>query len=288
MAVFTTGEAVALDLPIARIPTRAAAMLIDLVLQAMLGVVVVLALSAIMVRIQPDIAWFNTITLVTFVAVVVGYPVTCETLMRGRTVGKLVLGLRVVRADGGPIDFRHALTRGLSWVIVDFWSLGGFGAVAVITSLCSPRARRVGDVLAGAVVVHDRAGIPLPALAVAPPWLQGWAQRLDLSGLSEDLALPIRQYLTRYAGLTPEVQDNLGNALVAAVCTQLRVVAPAGHPPLQILGALISERQRRTLTAQRSVPAAPALIGAAPFAAAPFAPTPFAPPATDPSWQRFS
>ncbi|WP_429418391.1 RDD family protein [Nocardia sp. GAS34] len=280
MAVFTTGEAVALDLPIARIPTRAAAMLIDLLLQAMVGWILVLAIAAVMLQIQPDSAWFNTITLVTFVAILVGYPVTCETLMRGRTVGKLVLGLRVVRGDGGPIDFRHALTRGLSWVIVDFWSLGGFGAVAVVTSLCSPRARRAGDVLAGTVVVHDRTTIPLPALAVTPPWLQGWAQHLDLSGLGEDLALPIRQYLTRYAGLTPEVQYNLGNALVAAVCTQLRVVPPAGHPPLQILGALISERQRRTLTVQRSVVAAPVLV--APMS---FAPTPFVP-STDSGWQR--
>lgn len=286
MAVFTTGEAVALDLPIARIPTRAAAMLIDLLLQAMTGLILVLAVGAITLAVQPDAAWFATISLVTFVTVGVGYPVACETLMRGRTIGKLVLGLRVVRADGGPIDFRHALTRGLCWVIVDFWGLGGFGAVAVITSMCSPRARRVGDVLAGTAVVHDRAGIPLPALAVAPPWLQGWAQRLDLSGLSEDLALPIRQYLTRYAGLTPQVQYGLGNALVAAVCLQLRVTAPAGHPPLQILGALISERQRRTLTAQRSVVAAPALVGPAPFAPTPFAPTPFAPPTADPGWQR--
>jgi uncharacterized RDD family membrane protein YckC len=265
---------VALDLPIARIPTRAAAMLIDLVLQAMAGWVLVLGITGLVVQIQPDAAWFDTISLVTFIVVVAGYPIACETLTHGRTVGKIVLGLRVVRADGGPIDFRHALTRGLSWVIVDFWSLGGFGAVALLASLCSRRARRVGDVLAGTVVVHDRARIPLPALAVAPPWLQGWAQHLDLSGLTEDLALPIRQYLTRYPGLTPEVQYHLGNALVAVVCTQLCIGAPAGYPPLQILGALISERQRRTLSAPQSPWAAPALVASTPLAPTPFAPQP--------------
>ncbi len=252
MAVFTTGEAVALDLPIARIPTRAAAMLIDLLLQAALGAMLILSAGMVITEFEPDIAWLQTVSLVVFVAVLVGYPVTCETLLRGRTVGKIVLGLRVVRGDGGPIDFRHALTRGLTWVIVDFWSLGGFGVVAVLTSLCSPRGRRVGDVLAGTVVVHDRARIPMPALAVAPPWLQDWAQRLDLSGLTEDLALPIRQYLTRYPTLTVEVQHTLGVALVDAACTQLRVSAPSAYPPLQILGALISERQRRTLTRPRT------------------------------------
>lgn len=262
MAVFTTGEAVALDLPIARIPTRAAAMLIDLLLQAVLGALLVVLIFAVLSNFEPDTAWLQTVALVVFVAILVGYPVTCETLLRGRTIGKIVLGLRVVRGDGGPIDFRHALTRGLTWVIVDFWSLGGFGVVAVLTSLCSPRGRRVGDVLAGTVVVHDRARIPLPALAVAPPWLQGWAQHLDLSGLTEDLALPIRQYLTRYPTLTPEVQHTLGVTLVNAVCTRLRVPAPSAYPPLQILGALISERQRRTLTRPQPRMTTPLLVGA--------------------------
>ncbi len=247
MAVFTTGEAVALDLPIARIPTRAAAFLIDVVMQFVLAWLLFAAVMLVLVRIEPDIAWLDTAVLMIFVAVVAGYPVACETLLRGRTIGKLSLGLRVVRADGGPIDFRHALTRGLAGAIVDFWGLGGFGAVAVVTSLCSPRARRIGDILAGTVVVHDRARIPLPALAAAPPWLQHWSRQLDLTALTEDLALPIRQYLTRYRTLTPETQYTLGQTLVTTACARLAVQVPLNYPPLHILGALISERQRRTL-----------------------------------------
>jgi uncharacterized RDD family membrane protein YckC len=247
MAVFTTGEAVALDLPIARIPTRAAAFLLDILVQALLTGVLLFATLLIVVRLESDLDWMDTASVVIFVVVLAGYPVACETLLRGRTFGKLALGLRVVRGDGGPIDFRHALTRGLTGAIVDFWVLGGLGAVAVLTSLCSPRARRVGDVLAGTVVIYDRARIPLPALALAPPWLAGWASALDLSGLTEDLALPTRQYLTRWRTLTPTVAADLGQALVAAVCAQLRVPPPAGYPPLHILGAIIAERQRRTL-----------------------------------------
>ncbi|MBB5913742.1 putative RDD family membrane protein YckC [Nocardia transvalensis] len=261
MAVFTTGEAVALDLPIARIPTRAAAFLLDVMLQLVAGWLIMLALSAALVWTRPDPAWFDVAMLVTVVTVLAGYPITCETLLRGRTVGKLALGLRVVRGDGGPIDFRHAVTRGLAGAIVDFWALGGFGAVAVVTSLCSPRARRVGDVLAGTVVVHDRVRMPMPALAVAPPWLQGWVQRVELSGLTEEVALPVRQYLTRCRTLTPEAQHHLGEALVTAVCRQLRVPPPPGYPPLQVLGAIIAERQRRTL-AYPAAALGPALVPA--------------------------
>ena len=97
-----------------------------------------------------------TLILVFLVLILVGYPVLLETLSRGRSLGKLAVGLRVVRVDGGPIRFRHALTRGLAGFVIDFWALGVFGAVAVVVSLCSSDGRRVGDFLGG------HAGDPRP------------------------------------------------------------------------------------------------------------------------------
>ncbi|MFE3225669.1 RDD family protein [Nocardia sp. NPDC059228] len=245
MALFTTGEAVAVELPIARIPTRAAAFLLDLLLQAVIGTVLALLFEALLLWIGADSAWRDAAVLVAMVSALIGYPVLFETFSRGRSVGKMAVGLRVVRADGGPIDFRHAVTRGLAG-IVDFWIMGT-GLIAVVVSLCSPQARRVGDVLAGTVVVHDRSRLPFAALAAPPPWLAGWARQLDLSGLSDELALSTRQYLLRFRTLTPEVQDRLGRALVIAVCTSLRTPPPNGYPPLQILGAVLAERQRRAI-----------------------------------------
>ncbi|MEV6556995.1 RDD family protein [Nocardia sp. NPDC051756] len=247
MAEFTTGEAVALELPIARIPTRATAFLVDVVVQIMLATALFVLTVSVLLPSGADTAWLNVAVLVTIVGVLVGYPVICETASRGRTLGKLMLGLRVVRADGGPIDFRHALTRGLAGAIVDFWMLGAFGAVAVLTSMCSPNARRVGDVLAGTVVVHAQRSLPVPLLAVAPPWLAGWAEPLPLAMLPDELALAVRQYLSRFRTLTPVVQHELGSALVGAVCARLQVPVPGGYPPLQVLGAVIAERQRRAL-----------------------------------------
>ncbi|MFJ9364260.1 RDD family protein [Nocardia sp. NPDC101769] len=244
-ALFTTGEAVAVELPIARIPTRAAAFLLDLLLQTVIGTVLALLFEALLVWIGADPAWRDAAVLVAMVSALIGYPVLFETFSRGRSVGKMAVGLRVVRADGGPIDFRHAVTRGLAG-IVDFWILGT-GLIAVVVSLCSPQARRVGDVLAGTVVVHDRSRLPFAALAAPPPWLAGWAQQLDLFGLSDELALSTRQYLLRFRTLTPEVQDRLGRTLVIAVCMSLRTPPPNGYPPLQILGAVLAERQRRAI-----------------------------------------
>lgn len=245
MAEFTTGEAVALQLPVARIPSRAAAFLIDVVIQLMMGWLLIF--GVLMLFSSVDEAWIATASLAVVVTVLVGYPVACETLLRGSTLGKLVFGLRVVRTDGGPVDFRHALTRGLAGAIVDFWMLGGFGVIAVITSMCSPYARRVGDVLAGTVVVYVREQLPPPALVVPPHWLTGWSAKLDLAALPDDLALSVRRYLTRLHSLTPAVQHELGRALVDAVCARLRVAPPEDYPPVQILGSVIAERQRRAL-----------------------------------------
>ncbi|MGW4364916.1 RDD family protein [Nocardia takedensis] len=247
MAEFTTGEAVALELAIARVPTRATAFVLDLMVQIGLAIGLIFLLTVTLPA-DLDSAWHDAIILATLVAILVGYPVTIETLSRGRSVGKFALGLRVVRADGGPVDFRHALTRGLAGAIVDFWVFGSFGAVAVITSMCSADARRVGDVLAGTVVVHAQAPLPAPALVVPPPWLVGWATSTDLSGIPEDLALATRQFLTRVRTLTPAAQAAIGGALVTAVCARMRVAPPAGYPPVQILGAVVAERQRRALT----------------------------------------
>ncbi|WP_067532455.1 RDD family protein [Nocardia crassostreae] len=245
MALFTTGEAVAVELPIARIATRAAAFLIDLTLQVVVVLVLVFGVDAVLLAWKADAAWRDAAAVITIAAVLIGYPAVIETLTRGRSAGKLLLGLRVVRADGGPVDFRHAVTRALAG-LVDFWILGT-GLVAVVTSLCSPQGRRVGDALAGTVVVHDRSRLPWAPLAVAPPWLAGWSRQLDLAGLPDDLALAARDYLMRWRTLTPMIQDQLGRQLVLAVCETLRTPPPNGYPPLHILGAVLAERQRRAL-----------------------------------------
>ena len=99
---------------------------------------------------------------------IVGYPLVIETLTRGRTLGKLAMGLRTVRDDGGPIRFRQALVRALLEV-VEVWAL--FGSPALISSLASARGKRLGDHLAGTYVVRERgAAAPLAAAddAVAP------------------------------------------------------------------------------------------------------------------------
>ena len=131
----------------------------------------------------------------TFLLVLVGGPIAVETLSHGRSLGKLACGLRVVRDDGGPIRFRHALVRGAMGVVEILMT---FGVVACIASLVSARGRRLGDVFAGTLVVRERVpAARADAVPPPPPWLAGRFAGLDLSAVPDGLWLAIRQYLTR-------------------------------------------------------------------------------------------
>ncbi|MEU0516091.1 RDD family protein, partial [Amycolatopsis sp. NPDC006125] len=144
-----TGEAVVLELPIAQVASRAAAFAIDVAVQAGALLLFMLALTVSGVT---DEALLAALALSFFVLVRVGYSVLFETLGRGITLGKMAMGLRVVRDDGGPVRFRQALTRALAGAIVDFgpvlaWSavapaVGDSGAVRGLfrTNSCAPAA----------------------------------------------------------------------------------------------------------------------------------------------------
>jgi uncharacterized RDD family membrane protein YckC len=239
-----TGEAVVLDLRIARVASRAVAMMLDLLLQGVLlfGLFLIVTLATP----SSDTSLVLTVVLISFVLVMVGYPVLFETLSRGRTLGKMALGLRVVRADGGPIRFRHALARALCGVLVDFWLLGFAGAIAVIVSLVSRDGKRVGDYLAGTVVIRER--VPdagAAALIMMPPPLAQWASQLDLTGLPDDLALATRQYLGRLSELRPEAGQALGHGLAEQVGQRIGAPLPPGVPVWAYLSAVLAERRSR-------------------------------------------
>ncbi|MEV4149557.1 RDD family protein [Amycolatopsis sp. NPDC049691] len=239
-----TGEAVVLDLRVAKLASRALAMLLDVLVQfaLLLGTFFVLTLTVP----GEDESLALTLILVFLVLILVGYPVLFETLSRGRSLGKMAMGLRVVRVDGGPIRFRHALTRGLAGFVIDFWALGVFGAVAVIVSLCSSDGRRVGDFLAGTLVIRDRVpeSAGYPAIGM-PPGLEGWAAQLDLTRLPDDLALASRQFLARFGQLAPEAAHALGWSLAQQVGNALGTPVPPGVPPWAFLAAVLAERRNR-------------------------------------------
>ncbi|HMA46330.1 MAG TPA: RDD family protein, partial [Frankiaceae bacterium] len=117
MSQVVTGEAVAIDLRVARLGSRTVAALLDAVVQVVAMVVLLLALRPVIEASDP--ALVAALVLLVYVVGIVGYPGAFEALWRGQTPGKVAMGLRVVRDDGGPIRFRQALVRGLVGAVAE-------------------------------------------------------------------------------------------------------------------------------------------------------------------------
>ncbi|MEU6722103.1 RDD family protein [Nonomuraea wenchangensis] len=240
MSEVVTGDAVVVEVRVAQMPSRALAIVIDLAVQltVLVGAYVLLGAFATV----SDPAAFAAVMIALMVLVMVGYPVIFESVSRGRSLGKLALGLRVVSDDGSPERFRQALFRGLAGV-VEFWMLSG--APALISSLVSQRGKRLGDIFAGTIVISDRAPRQSGQAVQMPPPLAAWAATLELSRLPDEVAQAARQYLLRWHDLSPQVQHEMGMRIAAQTAAFVSPAAPAGVPPYAYLSAVLAERRRR-------------------------------------------
>ncbi|MGW2018341.1 RDD family protein [Streptomyces sp. NPDC001927] len=241
MSGVVTGDAVVLGLQPARLPSRALALFLDLVVVWAGYLLVTVGLT--LATASLDEAAQMAVNIACFLLVLVGAPIAVETLSHGRSLGKLACGLRVVRDDGGPIRFRHALVRGAMAVVEVLMT---FGVVACIASLVSARGRRLGDVFAGTLVVRERVPAARSAFVPPPPpWLVGRFTGLDLSRVPDGLWLEIRQYLTRMRQLDPAVGQRIAERLADELVARTGTPPPAGVPAAAYLAGVVGERQAR-------------------------------------------
>lgn len=275
MPEVVTGDAVVLDVPIAQLPVRAVGALIDIAVTVFIGYPLALFLWAATLT-QLDEAASAAIMIIFTVLLFIGYPVIFETASRGRSLGKMAMGLRVVSEDGGPERFRQALFRALA-AFIEIWML--LGSPAVICSMLSPKAKRIGDVFAGTVVIRER-GPKLRPPPMMPPQLAWWAASLQLSGLGAEQAEIARQFLARARQLDPQLREQMAYRIAGDVFSRVGPPPPPGTPPQLALAAVLAERHRRELARLRPAPNRPmSWVPNAP-AAPPGWPPP-APPPTD-------
>lgn len=237
-----TGEAVALDLPAANLATRMASGLVDLTVTLVVALVVVFGFGLATSRSGQALAWVGVVGASIVILLVV--PTTVETLTRGRSLGKLALGLRVVRDDAGPTTFQHAFVRALVGVVEIY---GLTGAPAFFSALLSTRGKRLGDYAAGTYVVRERVRLRLPPPARMPAALSAWAAGADLAPLPAGLALAVRQLLARAQEVPPAIRLRLAAELAAQVAPYVAPAPPPGTSPEDVLAAVMAARRERDL-----------------------------------------
>ena len=237
-----TGDAVLLDLRTASFAVRMLSAVIDGALQLVLLVGGTIGLVWAAARAELDDGFVTAGILGMSVLAYVGYPVLCELLLRGRSVGRLVMGTRVVRDDGGPVHVRQSLIRAVM-AMFEIWSTSG--AVALTCSVIDRRSRRVGDLLAGTMVIQERMRTLSPDRLEIPAALQDWAQGADVGRLPLTLMQDIRSFLPRATTINAESRRQLSRDLLRRTLPHVAPAPPPGTDPEAFLTAVIAERSRR-------------------------------------------
>ena len=227
-----TPENVTFDYDVAGIGSRFLAALIDTALMVFLQVILLgslILLAGLSLDNIPDevVGWFIAIAgLVSFVFFW-GYYIFFEILWNGQTPGKRIVGLRVIRVDGTPVTASEVVIRNLVRVI-DFMPTA-YG-VGVVTMFINPKSRRVGDLAAGTIVVHDRAVTNVselspvrPSAIIVPGAQTHLPESFPVSQVSDHELHIIEEFFSRRQGLANRAQ--LAGHILASILTRLNLPA---------------------------------------------------------------
>ncbi|MDQ0725903.1 RDD family protein [Microbacterium sp. W4I20] len=240
-----SGEAVAIDVQPVGFLLRALGALIDMLVG--FGVFILWLFLRIWL-VDAGILSEATDRIATVSAMVVSFvvlPITMEVALKGRSLGKLAVGGRIVRVDGGAAGFRHAFIRALLGVLEIYMTFGG---LAVLTGAFNARSQRLGDLVAGTYSQRVRTPKLIPLVPVLPPMLLGWAQIADVARLPDRLARRISQFLQNAQRMVPEARARVAQDLLAEA-TPFVSPMPAAPPEAVLVGITVlrRERERRAL-----------------------------------------
>ncbi|MBX3092611.1 MAG: RDD family protein [Cryobacterium sp.] len=235
-----TGEAVALSVRPTGFVLRGAGAVIDWVVYFGLWIGIFFALSILLAGGILSDATFSAFIVVALVFCIVVIPTTVELLSRGRSLGKLAIGARIVRDDGGAIGFRHAFIRALTGVLEIFGTLGG---MAALVALFNSKAKRLGDRIAGTYSQNERiTRYEAPVFGV-PLELVEWSRTADVAKMPDQLGRRISQFLSSASGYTPQSRVWAARSLAAEAAPYVSPL-PAADPELFLAAISVVRRDR--------------------------------------------
>ena len=209
-----TPEGVEIELVLAGLGSRLLGALVDFAVQGAVLFALILLGSAAGLAGDTGGGLVGMLVVVSMFLTLFGYHVLFETLASGRTPGKRVAGLRVVRQGGEPPGFLTAAIRNLLR-LVDM--IPGFYAVGAVFVLLTRRHQRLGDLAAGTLVVRERRpGAPQPVIPVAGDWAAADRHAAwDVSGITQSEVATVRRFLERRSGLDPAARQHLARELTS-------------------------------------------------------------------------
>ena len=229
-----TPESVELEFTLAGIGNRALALCIDypLWLLLMSGFLFLWSFLSeqiidLVVELSDDAdsinLWLGGIALLIFFGIYVGYFVFFETLWQGQTPGKRIAKIRVIRNDGRPVGLTQTALRALLRPIDDFPFLGLVGGVLIFFT---PREKRLGDFIAGTVVIVDEQAVKsvdLPLSEQAKAFAETLLASTDVARLLPNDFAVVRAYLQRRSEMLPDAKNTVCMTLTQDVRERIRL-----------------------------------------------------------------
>src|ERR1700743_615339 len=253
-------EQVDLRFPIARIGSRFLALATDSLLQVAAFFVLILVFSLIISVLpkgtgssppSPTAAkWFFAAIVLSLFLFYWGYYSLFEAFWNGQTPGKRLLKIRVIKDSGRQITLFEALARNLLRV-VDM--LPSFYLVGVITMLCNREQKRLGDLVAGTIVVHERSDEqPLMShnsrtftSALYPQPLETVPEQTSVLLPADGVALldagdlnVIDTFFSRALDLDLDKRAEIAGRIADRMSAKMRVPLPEGIAPERVLESI--------------------------------------------------
>ena len=250
-----TPESVELEFTLAGIGNRSLALIIDYIILG-LTILFVWVISAFLAfQLVPSLItdgvldrlaqWIWAIQAITTFAIYVGYFVALETLWQGQTPGKKWTKIRVIRDNGKPERLPQAILRALLRPVDDILFIGVFFLIF------SPQEKRIGDLVAGTIVVQEEQGAKSTNIDISAE-AQDLAVQLKIEAemtnlLPEDFAI-IRDFLQRRKNIILEYQHKLSRKLAEQVKEIILLEdVPEGYSNSQFLEATYLAYQQENL-----------------------------------------
>jgi uncharacterized RDD family membrane protein YckC len=219
--IIDTPEQVQLEFPLAGIGSRFMALFVDSLIQliTLIVLLIVLAMLGSGFRVSPEVGkWVFALYIFVGFLLYWGYFAIFEALWKGQTPGKRQAGIRVIRDFGREITAKEAIGRNL---LRSIDMLPGVYAVGIASIFLSPQNKRLGDYVAGTVVVHDR-----PPQESHPFWNTREDSGSSFSGIEKITAQEIQMvetFLLRRLDLSPTVRQQSAKRIADHLCTKLEV-----------------------------------------------------------------
>lgn len=257
-----TPEHVELRFEIAGPGSRLLALLVDQIAIGIVGALILLVLAAFSIvplSLESERGVGTTVGIAILIIMFLPtlYFFLFETFMHGRTPGKVLLGLRVIRDTGHALDLRGALIRNLMR-LVDQLPVPALYITGSLVVFFSAQSRRIGDYVGGTLVVREPNKMSTIEKEAAPELYQAVSRTetpvmptlpeqvlTQLGTITKDDYRAVRHLLDRSIELDTHVVNAAAWKMVTVLCEKIQYDPSDIRDPLQFLFALTTEWERR-------------------------------------------